>query len=72
MSLTKHQQSLPADTTEPISQHAPDAGISDDVLAARGEVARLRREQRLDDELAQSFPASDPPSWVLGITPTPR
>lgn len=26
----------------------------------------LAREQRIDDELAQSFPASDPPSWVLG------
>ncbi|EIM01360.1 hypothetical protein RHOFW104T7_16275 [Rhodanobacter thiooxydans] len=26
----------------------------------------LARERRIDDELAQSFPASDPPSWVLG------
>ncbi|MEO6799044.1 MAG: hypothetical protein ABI178_03830 [Rhodanobacter sp.] len=36
------------------------------------EARRLRREHRLDEELAQSFPASDPPSWVLGSTPAPR
>lgn len=33
---------------------------------------RARREQRIDDELAQSFPASDPPSWVLGTARPPR
>lgn len=26
------------------------------------------REQRIDAELDQSFPASDPPSWVHGAT----
>lgn len=30
-----------------------------------------RREQRFDEELAQSFPASDPPSWVQGTPPDP-
>jgi len=24
-------------------------------------------ERRIDDELEQSFPASDPPSWVSGV-----
>ncbi|HUH55622.1 MAG TPA: hypothetical protein VLZ32_07795 [Rhodanobacter sp.] len=32
---------------------------------------RLQREQRIDEELAQSFPASDPPSWVQGVSPRP-
>lgn len=29
--------------------------------------ARLKREERIDNELVQRFPASDPPSWVHGI-----
>jgi hypothetical protein len=31
----------------------------------------LQRERRIDEELAQSFPASDPPSWVQGVSPPP-
>ncbi len=29
------------------------------------------REDLIDDQLAHSFPASDPPSWVQGTSPEP-
>ena len=28
-------------------------------------------EESIDDQLEQSFPASDPPSWVQGTSPVP-
>jgi hypothetical protein len=42
---------------------------SGDVQAASAEAERRRRERQIDDELAQSFPASDPPSWTMGVAP---
>jgi hypothetical protein len=33
----------------------------------REEVIGVMTEAEIDDNLADSFPASDPPSWTLGI-----
>lgn len=56
----------------PKPEQASVGGSALDDLEARREAARVLREQRLDDKLAQSFPASDSPSWVLGTTPACR
>jgi hypothetical protein len=34
----------------------------------RDRLDRLAAERAIDDVLADSFPASDPPSWNLGVT----
>lgn len=72
MSLPVQQPGSRTAAVSPHPKYAPDAMVPDDLLDARRVSDRLRREQRLDDELAQSFPASDPPGWVLGTSPTPR
>lgn len=71
MSFSKPNHRLSFTRAERIP--APPSGAGFPVPAVKElDLARLRREQRLDEELAQSFPASDPPSWVHGTTPAPR
>ena len=38
-------------------------------LPSDADTLRRERERTIDEELAQSFPASDPPSWTMGVAP---
>lgn len=53
------------------SGHAGSNEAADDIAGMpkeSSESVRIR-EQLIDEELTQSFPASDPPSWVQGTAP---
>lgn len=42
------------------------------IAPPKDEGLRQARERLVDEELDDSFPASDPPSWVQGTAPTPH
>jgi hypothetical protein len=54
-----------------VPEHAGTGGSRPSAFASSAAESRLQRERRIDEELAQSFPASDPPSWVQGASARP-
>lgn len=57
---------MSAPTLQPVPRH------DSATVPWQDEGLRQARERLVDDELDDSFPASDPPSWVQGTAPTPH
>jgi hypothetical protein len=72
MSSSVLRRRLQAPVNETDRGASAGAALPRDARSARWRELRLRREQRIDEELAHSFPASDPPSWVQGTAPVPQ
>jgi hypothetical protein len=72
MSSSTLRRRLQAPVNEPDRVASAGAAMPRDARSKRRREWRLRREQRIDEELAHSFPASDPPSWVQGTAPVPQ
>ncbi|MEO7053130.1 MAG: hypothetical protein ABI128_15835 [Rhodanobacter sp.] len=72
MSSSALSRLLQHPVSEPDRTRVAGATTPHDAQKERRREWRLRREQRIDEELAHSFPASDPPSWVQGTAPVPQ
>ena len=72
MSLSALSRRLHHPVSEPDRTLVGGAATPNDAQKEHRRERRLRREQRIDEELAHSFPASDPPSWVQGTAPVPQ
>ena len=53
------------------SRHGGPAADAPSAQSAHDAEAAREREAMIDEQLAHSFPASDPPSWVQGTAPEP-
>lgn len=69
MSLSVLRRRLYCPVNEPDRAGIAGAATPHDAQQERHRELLVRREQQIDEELAHSFPASDPPSWVQGTAP---